>query len=57
MDFGPLSPEDEQFLYETFMKLTSREFSDRLERTCSEDDSEESIDIPLVDFFDYDEGG
>ncbi|XP_046839205.1 uncharacterized protein LOC124433473 [Xenia sp. Carnegie-2017] len=55
MDFGPLSPEDEQFLYETFMKLTSREFSDRLERTCSEDDSEESIDIPLVDFFDYDE--
>ena len=47
MDRQWLSVEDELFLFETFLKLSSENYNDQAEMVFSEDES----DVPLIDYF------
>lgn len=47
MDCQWLSVEDELFLFETFLKLSSENYSEQEEMIFSEDES----DVPLIDYF------
>lgn len=51
-----MSVDDELFLFETFLKLSSQDYSDDTEAFCSEDDSDACLDVPLSDFFLNDTG-
>lgn len=47
-----LSVEDELFLFETFLKLSSQDYHEDTEVFLSEDEN----DVPLSDFFMYEKG-
>ncbi|CAB3979589.1 Hypothetical predicted protein [Paramuricea clavata] len=53
MESELFSVEDELFLFETFLKLSSQDYNDEAEVFISEDESDESLDVPLLDFFMY----
>ncbi len=56
MESDLFSMEDELFLFETFLKLSSQDYNDEAEVFFSEEDSDVSLDVPLYDFFMYDNG-
>jgi hypothetical protein len=57
MESELFSVEDELFLFETFLKLSSQDYyNDEAEVFISEDESDESLDVPLLDFFMYEKG-
>ena len=47
MDDQWLSVEDELFLFETFLKLSSENYNEQAEMMFSEDEN----DVPLIDYF------
>ena len=56
METALLSVEDELFLFETFLRLSSPDYNDEAEVFFSEDESDVSLDVPLSDFFINDNG-
>ena len=51
-----LSIEDELFLFETFLRISSPDYNDEATVFFSEDESDVSLDVPLSDFFMNDYG-
>ena len=51
METDLLSVEDELFLFETFLRLSSPDYNEEAEVFFSEDESDVSLDVPLSNFF------
>jgi hypothetical protein len=56
METDVLSIEDELFLFETFLRISSPDYNDEATVFFSEDESDVSLDVPLSDFFMNDYG-